>query len=271
MCVRPSRTPSACTAAGPSEDLPVARVGELAGEQHRPLDPRVAQQRERRRPVVETTPTPCGRPLHAVERELVADEELLQQTGRVRVGAGWPRASRAARRRRRGGGGLGAAPAGGFATSGNPTAAANANASSGARTSWWRAHGTPAAASTSFIRDLSRTLWVGGGVHARDAQRVARLRERHLQLLQRADETLDRPQPCATARPPRRRSAAGPARRPSRQCAARWRASSGGTCSADAVVTSPSRTPGSWAAVATNRTVAGEQERCDERGVHHGR
>jgi hypothetical protein len=41
------------------------------------------------------------------------------------------------------------------------------------------------------MRDLSRTLC---GVHARDAQRVAGLRERHLQLLERADEARDRPQ-----------------------------------------------------------------------------
>src|SRR4051794_28877251 len=50
------------------------------------------------------------------------------------------------------------APAGGLATSGNPTCSANAIAAPASSTSACRAHGTPAACSVSFIRDLSRTL-----------------------------------------------------------------------------------------------------------------
>ena len=154
-----------------------------------------------------STPTPCSPPIvHAVERVLVADEELLQQA-RPRPGAaGWRRASCAARRRRRGG--RWPAPR-------RPPAA-------------WRRAGTRPPRRTPVASSVRRDELVararharprehrlhprlvphvvgGGGVHARDAQRVADLGQRHLQLLEGADQPFDRPQ--LPLRPARRASA----------------------------------------------------------------
>jgi hypothetical protein len=50
------------------------------------------------------------------------------------------------------------APAGGLTTTGNPHCSTIAQASCALVARPWRAHGTPAARSTSFIRDLSRKL-----------------------------------------------------------------------------------------------------------------
>ena len=80
------------------------------------------------------------------------------------------------------------APSGGLATSGNPTWSAKAVACPALRTSACRAHGIPAAWNVSFICDLSRTLQRGPHVHALDAEGLADLRQRHLQLLEGADE-----------------------------------------------------------------------------------
>ncbi len=177
------------------EDLPVARVVELAGQQHRPLDPRVAQHRERRRPVVRN-----GRPhrraadLHAVEGELVADQELLQQTRRVRM-----------RRDRR-------EPAAQGVDVVEPVGCLRARARGRLRDQREPDRRGERQRLLGVADELvARARHPGGGEHllhprlvahvvrgrrrpARDAQRLAGVRERHLQLLQRADQPLDRPQ-----------------------------------------------------------------------------
>ena len=136
-------------------------------------------------------------------------------------------------------------------------AAANANASSAPVTSRWRAHGIPAACSTSFIRALSRTLRAV-------PTSVPGMPRACAGLARAAPAAAPGPRPAARTGPscrdrPRTASAicCGSSASSTRQCPARCRASSGGTCSAAAVVTTASRTPGSCAAVLTNRTVAG--------------
>ena len=89
-----------------------------------------------------------------------------------------------------------------------------------------------------------------------DAQRLAGLGERHLQLLQRPDQPLAPGRAAGTARPPPRRSAAGRGRRPPASARPGAAASSGGSRSAGDVVITASRTSGSRAAVATNLDVA---------------
>ena len=173
----------------------VARVVELAGEQHRPLDPRGPQHLQRRGPVVRD-----GRPhrlpadLHAVERVLVADEELLQQTGRVRarrdrrepaaqgvglveaVGGlrprarGWLRDQREPDRLRKGER---------FARLPDELVARARHPRRGEHLLHPR-----------LVAHVVR----GVDVQPRDAQRLTGVGERHLQLLQRADQPLDGPE-----------------------------------------------------------------------------
>ena len=135
-------------------------------------------------------------------------------------------------------------------------AAANANASSAPVTSRWRAHGIPAACSTSFIRALSRTLRAVP-TSVPGMPRASRACASGTCSCSRAPTSRstgpscrDRPRTASVIRCGSRASS-------TRQCPARCRASSGGTCSAAAVVTTASRTPGNCAAVLTNRTVAG--------------
>ena len=196
------------------EDLPVARVGQLAGEQHRPLDPRVAQHRERRRPVVrDRRPHRAAADLHAVERELVADEELLQQAGflRARRDGGEPAAQRVGVVEAVGG--LRPGARGRLGHEREPDRRGERQRLLG-RADELVARARHARRGEHLLHPGLVPHVVGGrGVHARDAQRVAGLRERHLQLLEGAHQPFDRAPAAATARPRRRRSAAGPARR----------------------------------------------------------
>ena len=84
------------------------------------------------------------------------------------------------------------APAGGLTTSGRPTSAAKPRAPSTEPTSAWRATGSPAARSTSFMRVLVAEVLRDRGVHARHAQRLAGLGDGYLQLLEDRQEALDR-------------------------------------------------------------------------------
>ena len=132
----------------------------LAGQQHRPLHPRVAQHLERRRQVVRDR-RPYGLAAHgdAVEGVLLADQELLEQRQARPARGGSAPASCAARRRRR----AGRSPArrrrrAAWRPAGTRPRRRKPAPRDGSVTSRCRAHGTPAARSTVFIRDLSRTL-----------------------------------------------------------------------------------------------------------------
>ena len=139
----------------------VLRAVDVAGQQHAPLDPRMLEHVERRRQVAaDRVPHAARRATHdAVEGVLVADDELLDQRRlpreRRRDGQPLPELVRPTRARNVP---RAPAPAGGLTTTGKPHRSATAHASSTLRARPWRAHGTPAARSTSFMRALSRKL-----------------------------------------------------------------------------------------------------------------
>jgi hypothetical protein len=182
------------------EDLPVARVGQLAGEQHGPLDPRVAQHGERRRPVVrDRRPHRASADLHAVEGELVADEELLQQPRCLgpRGDGGEPAAQR---------GGVVEA-VGGLRPSARRRLRDEREPDRRGERQRLLGRADELVARARHARRGEHLLHPGlvphvvgrPGVHARDAQRVAGLRERHLQLLEGAHQPFDGPQLPAQA------------------------------------------------------------------------
>jgi hypothetical protein len=147
------------------------------------------------------------------------------------------------------------APAGGFATIGKPTSPTNARASPALPTRRWRAHGSPAARSTSFIRDLSRKF------------RAAATDRPGSPRCSRATASGS----CSCSSEPTSRSTGATCRCSSRtpaticagssasatcQCARTRRASSGGSFCCGSWLRIDSVIPGSDAAPATNRSVA---------------
>ena len=147
------------------------------------------------------------------------------------------------------------APAGGLATSGKPTSSAKASASvgagdelvAGARDAGGAQHGLH----PGLVPDVERGLLV----HARDAERLPDLGQRHLELLQGADQTFD-PAHLAAQAGDRLGDLPGVERVVHPPVAGEVLRSSGGRLDEGSVVMSPRRTPGSWAAAATNRVVA---------------
>ena len=174
----------------PPVDALVPRAGDVAGQHDRPLDPRVAQDLQRRRAVVGDR-RPHGRHRRCVTLSKVCSSPVRNSSSRagesslIGTAASQPRSMSPSSRRNVD---CAPAPSGGLATSGNPTSSAKAMACPALRTRACRAHGIPAACSTSFICDLSRTLTRGAHVHALDAEGLADLRQRYLQLLERADQ-----------------------------------------------------------------------------------
>ena len=161
MCVSASVTPSARSAAGPTSWMP-AYSGPVivARQQHGPLDPGVAQHLQRRRVVVgdrrpdracrppsrcrRCAPPPRGTPPAApVPRRSAARHRANPRARRRRRAGRWP-----ARRR----------PPAAWPPAGSRPRPRSSLAWAASWTSACRAHGTPAARSTSFIRGLSRTF-----------------------------------------------------------------------------------------------------------------
>ena len=85
---------------------------------------------------------------------------------------------------------LAPAPAGGLTTSGKPTSCAKSLADAADSARRCLAHGTPAARRTVFIWALSRKFRAENRVHAGDAQVLADLRDRHLELLEDGHQPL---------------------------------------------------------------------------------
>ena len=127
----------------------------------------------------------------------------------------------------------------------------------------------PGGAEDAFHLGLVPDVVRGGHVHPRDADSVSDLGERHLELLESTDQTLDAAQ--LAAEPP---YGAGDLLRVERvvtcQCAARCSLSWGGRSSAATVVIRASRTPGSTSCGVHEPRCGLEEERSDEGGDDHG-
>ena len=173
----------------PPVDALVPRAGDVAGQHDRPLDPRVAQDLQRRRAVVGDR-RPHGRPADgdAVEGVLLAGEELLEQRGGVlaqRHGAQPAPEHVAVVQPERG---LGAGAVRRLGDQREADLLGERGGLPGA------AHeGVPGAGDPGRLERLLHPRLVAHverrpDVHALDAHGLAHLRQRHLQLLERADE-----------------------------------------------------------------------------------
>src|SRR3954452_19166040 len=147
------------------------------------------------------------------------------------------------------------APAGGLATSGNPTWSAKAVACPALRTSACRAHGIPAACSVSFICDLSRTL-IADRTSMPAIPRPSRTCAIGTCSCSRAPTSRSTRPSCPERPDTAQASWRGSSASSTRQCAASRSRRSGGIRSTGSQVTRPIRTSGSSAATRTNRAVA---------------
>ena len=206
----------------------------------------------------------------AVERVFLAGHELLEQRGMRGVGrygrqpllelARVLHAERVA---------CAPAPAGGLTTSGKPTAAANSRHSAALPHSRCRAHGTPAERSTSFMRDLSRKF------------RAAPAPSPSMPNASRTSASGT----CSSSSVPINRSTGPsfrhPAHRPRQLRGDRGVADPEVGCEVRAqfvrhlllglVRDQPEAHAGQLGRGGHEPERRGQQERCDERGVHHGR
>ena len=172
MWVSASRDPEGPQRGGADlVDAGVLGSGDVAREQHRPLDPRVAQDLERRRLVVgDRGPHGVAADRDAVEGVLLADEELLEQ-GRL-LGAGRhgvQPALRASRRRRAGRSPASRRRPAAWRPAGSRPRRANAVASAAPVTSACAAHGHPGLAEHVLHPRLVAHVVGGLLVHALDA------------------------------------------------------------------------------------------------------
>ena len=175
-------------------DLPdpvVARIVHLPRQQHGPLDPRGAQHLQRRRQVVRhRREHRVAADRDAVERVFLADEELLQQAGRVgarrdRVEPGAQRTDVVqAVRRQRTGTGRRLRDERETDRLGEPQRLVRAGHQLVTRARY------PRLPQHRLHPRLVADVAGGLHVHPFDAQRLADLRQRHLKLFQRADEPL---------------------------------------------------------------------------------